>query len=103
MWRFACSLLTRTEEQGDMRQLIAAALLVVFGAAPAMAQTTDDSPRTYNLTKILVAGGAVAIGTIVAAKSSETTTVTSAGGSSTTSTFSKSQLITGLSVAGVGG
>jgi hypothetical protein len=53
--------------------------------------------------KILVGGGALAIGTAIAARSSNTTTVSTINGTSTTSSFSKSQLITGLSIAGVGG
>jgi hypothetical protein len=85
-----------------MRALITV-LLVLVGAGPALAQQSDEGDRTYNLTKILIGAGAVAIGTTVAAKSSQSTTVSAPGGASTTSTFSKSQLITGLSVAGIGG
>jgi hypothetical protein len=85
-----------------MRGVIAAVLFVVLGAGPVLAQQNDE-PRKYSLTKILIGAGAVAIGATVAARSSESTTVSTPGVASTTSTFSKSQLITGLSVAGVGG
>jgi hypothetical protein len=86
-----------------MRGLIAAILLVLISAGPAVAQQSDEGRRTYNLTKILIGAGSLAIGTVVAAKSSDSTTVQSGVGETTTSTFSKSQLITGLSVASVGG
>jgi hypothetical protein len=82
-----------------MRGVIAAILLLLVGAGPAVAQQNDEGERTYSLTKILIGAGSVAIGAAVAAKSSQSTTVAGV----TTSTFSKSQLITGLSVAGVGG
>ena len=78
-------------------------LLVILGllaAAPASAQTGSGR----SLTKILIGGAALAVGTAVAATSSNSTTVTTTlGTSATTSSFSKSQLITGLSIAGVGG
>jgi hypothetical protein len=86
-----------------MRGFIAGVLLVLVSGGPAMAQQNDEREHTYNLTKILIGAGSVAIGTAVAAKSSQSTTVQSGAGASTTSTFSKSQLITGVSVAGVGG
>jgi hypothetical protein len=65
------------------------------------AQDRDDSPRS--LTKIVIGAGALAIGTAIAAKSSQTTTVSTAVGTSETSTFSTSQLVTGVAIAGVGG
>lgn len=68
---------------------------------PAFAQDHDDSARS--ITKVIVGAGALAIGVAVAAKSSQTTTVSTSAGTSETSTFSKSQLVTGLAVAGVGG
>lgn len=86
-----------------MRAVIAAVLFVVVGAGPLLAQQNHEGERTYSLTKILIGAGSVAIGATVAAKSSQSTTVSAPAGASTTSTFSKSQLITGLSVAGVGG
>jgi threonine dehydratase len=78
-----------------------AALLIALLLAPAAAQAQDSS--THRLVKILVGGGALAVGTAVAATSSETTTTSTVVGTSESSTFSKSQLITGLAVAGTGG
>jgi hypothetical protein len=99
-WRSDCS---RISFGGNrMRGVIAAVLLVLVSAGPVMAQQ-NEGERTYSLTKILIGAGSVAIGAAVAATSSQTTTVSAPSGASTTSTFSKSQLITGLSVAGVGG
>lgn len=76
-------------------------LLVAMLLAPAAAQAEDWT--TGRLVKILVGGGAVAVGAAVAAKSSQSTTVSSVVGTSESSSFSKSQLITGLAVAGTGG
>jgi hypothetical protein len=78
-----------------------ACLLVVALLAPAVAHAEEES--THKFIKILVGGGAIAVGTAVAATSSQTTTVRSVVGTSESSTFSKSQLITGLAVAGTGG
>jgi len=82
----------------------AIALLVALSwtfSTTAQAQDRDESTRS--LTKIVIGASALAIGTTIAAKSSQTTTVSTAGGTSETSTFSTSQLVTGLAVAGVGG
>jgi hypothetical protein len=83
-----------------MRKVFAG-LLVALLLVPAAAQAEDWT--TGRLVKVLVGGGAVAVGAAVAAKSSETTTTSSVIGTSENSTFSKSQLITGLAVAGTGG
>jgi hypothetical protein len=84
-----------------MRKVFAG-LLIALLLVPAAAQADDWT--TGRLAKVLIGGGAVAVGAAVAAKSSETTTTTSAVvGTSESSTFSKSQLITGLAVAGTGG
>jgi hypothetical protein len=80
-----------------------ACVLALFLLVPAVARAQDDQPESHKLIKILVGGGALAVGTAVAATSSQTTTVNSAFGTSETSTFSKSQLITGLAIAGTGG
>ncbi len=88
MWRFC------------MRKTLAG-LLVALLLVPAAAQAEDWS--TGRLVKVLIGGGAVAVGAAVAAKSSETTTTSTVIGTSESSTFSKSQLITGLAVAGTGG
>jgi hypothetical protein len=80
--------------------LLVAAML---HARPVSAQSTQDQDSGRSIVKVLVGAAALAIGTTVAAKSSTSTTVSSIGGTSTTSSFSKSQLITGLSIAGVGG
>lgn len=71
---------------------------------PASAQPDQDhAPGTRSLTKIVIGAGALAIGAAVAAKSSQTTTVSTNVGTSETSTFSTTQLVTGLAIAGVGG
>jgi len=85
-----------------MRTLVILVVLLLCGL-PVRSEAQDRNDRRVSLTKIVIGAGAIAIGTAVAATSSETTTVSSAAGTSQTSTFSKSQLITGLSIAGVGG
>ena len=82
-----------------MRKLAALVLVAVL-VAPAAARA-DES--THRLVKILVGAGALVTGVAVMATSSQTTTINSIGGPVETSTFSKSQLITGAAVAGVGG
>ncbi len=77
-------------------------LLVALLASPAIAHA-QDQPDSHKLVKVLVGAGALAVGTAIAATSSQTTTTSSALGSSETSSFSKSQLITGLAIAGAGG
>lgn len=77
--------------------MMMAALLL---AAPVRAQ---EQANSHKLVKILIGAGALAVGTAVAARSSNSTTVTSALGTSQTSSFSTSQLVTGLAIAGVGG
>jgi len=84
---------------GTMRKLVAF-LLVTFLAAPAVARAEDG---THRFVKVVVGAGALVIGAAVMATSSQTTTVNTVVGTSETSTFSKSQLITGAAVAGVGG
>jgi hypothetical protein len=87
-----------------MRTAVVLIIVTLLAATPALAQTTQDQPRSHKAIKIMVGVGALAIGAWVAAKSSETTTGTSAIGIPfETSTFSKSQLITGLVIAGAGG
>jgi len=83
-----------------MRRLVAI-LVITFLAAPAMARAEDEG--THRFVKIVVGAGALVTGVAVMATSSQTTTINSAVGTSETSTFSKSQLITGAAVAGVGG
>jgi len=78
-------------------------LAVLLAAPSARAQSYRDPGDSHRAVKVIVGAGAIAIGTVIAAKSSNTTTVTSPLGSSETSSFSASQLVTGLAVAGVGG
>ena len=68
-------------------------------AAPATARAQDE----HRVVKIIVGAGALVTGVAVMATSSQTTTVNSIAGTAETSTFSKSQLITGAALAGVGG
>ncbi len=87
---------------------IAIALIVVLSClmpvrADAQDQNQNRDGSTRSVTKIVIGAGALAIGVAVAAKSSQTTTVSTNLGTSETSTFSTTQLVTGLAVAGVGG
>jgi hypothetical protein len=85
-----------------MRMVVAVVTLLSCAIAlPARAQDRDDTGRS--VTKIVIGAAALAVGVTVAAKSSQTTTVSTVAGTSETSTFSTSQLVTGLAVAGVGG
>jgi hypothetical protein len=86
-----------------MRSLVVFVVLVLLCALPVRSEAQDRDERSFSLTKVVVGAGALAVGTAIAATSSQTTTVTSALGTSQTSTFSKSQLITGVSIASVGG
>jgi hypothetical protein len=95
------SMLRRT-----MRQTIVLMLALVLCATSAMAQPSQDNPRSsdsHKGVKMIIGIGALAVGTAVAAKSSQTTTVSSAMGTAETSSFSSSQLIAGLAIAGAGG
>jgi hypothetical protein len=77
---------------------------LVISASTARAQPTDERTQSeHRLWKVLIGTGALVAGTAVAAKSSKSTKVTGALGMSETSEFSKSQLVTGLVVAGTGG
>ena len=86
-----------------MRRVLLLILILLVGVAPARAQSSSQPSATHRAVKVLIGASALAIGVVVAAKSSETTTVTSLIGRSETSTFSSSQLITGLAIAGTGG
>lgn len=83
---------------------VATALIValLFSVAPALGQSAPQHD-SHRVAKVLIGAGALALGTVVASQSSETTTVTNALGKSETSTFSTSQLATGLVIAGTGG
>ncbi|HMD37146.1 MAG TPA: hypothetical protein VKH42_19360 [Vicinamibacterales bacterium] len=82
-----------------MRRLVAI-LVITFLAVPIAARADEG---THRFVKVVVGAGALVTGVAVMATSSKTTTVNSAVGTSETSEFSKSQLITGAAVAGVGG
>jgi hypothetical protein len=84
-----------------MRAILVCVMVTLLGS-PAIARAQEQSD-SHKLVKVLVGAGALAVGTAVAATSSQTTTVNSVVGTSQTSTFSKSQLITGLAIAGAGG
>src|SRR3954468_22784899 len=89
-----------------MRYVTGVLIALLMTATSAFSQ---EPPRTSRASdphkgvKLIVGIGALAVGTAVAAKSSQTTTVSSPLGSSETSSFSSSQLITGLAIAGAGG
>ena len=77
---------------------------VLMTATTARAQTyTNESETEHRIWKVLIGTGALVAGTAVAAKSSSTTKTSGSFGVAETSEFSKSQLITGLAVAGTGG
>jgi len=84
-----------------MRKVFICLLIALLGS-PAIARAQDE-PDSHKFVKVIIGAGALAVGVAVAATSSQTTTTNSVLGSSQTSTFSKSQLITGLAVAGTGG
>jgi hypothetical protein len=86
-----------------MRNVIGFLTAMVMCAVSASAQTQTRFNDEHKLMKVVVGVSALAIGAAVAAKSSKTTTTTSAIGSSETSSFSTSQLVTGLVIAGAGG
>ena len=85
-----------------MRNVIGLMTAIVLVAASASAQTSQQSD-THKMTKILAGATAVVIGVALAAKSSQTTTTTTSLGMSETSSFSTSQLVTGLVIGGAGG
>jgi zinc transporter ZupT len=85
-----------------MRNTIGLITAFCLCAASVSAQTTNSSD-SHRVAKILIGVGALAAGATVAAKSSQTTTTTSALGTSETTSFSTSQLVTGLVIAGTGG
>jgi hypothetical protein len=78
-------------------------LIALLVATTAAAQSNQSPSTTHRGIKVMVGAAALAIGVAVAAKSSQTTTVTTIVGTSETSTFSTSQLVTGLAIAGTGG
>src|SRR5216684_3646418 len=81
-----------------MRIVTGLLLIAVLSPGRATAQTHESK-----MVKILVGGGAVVVGTVVASKSSQTMTVTTPVVQTETSSYSSSQLITGLVIAGAGG
>jgi len=89
-----------------MRYVTGVLIALLMTATSAFSQ---EPPRTSRASdphrgvKLIIGIGALAVGTAVAAKSSQTTTVSSAVGTSETSSFSSSQLIAGLAIAGAGG
>jgi len=87
-----------------MRIVAMLAAAVLLTATTARAQTYErPSDSEHRVWKVLIGTGALVVGTAVAAKSSSSTKTSGALGVSETSEFSKSQLITGLAVAGTGG
>ena len=85
-----------------MRYVAVCVLMAVLWPSAAAAQSANED-GSKKLIKILAGAGAVTLGTMIAAKSSQSTTVTTPVGKTETSSFSTSQLVTGLTVAGVGG
>jgi hypothetical protein len=91
---------------GAMRPATVLMLALLLCAAPAMAQQSPNGAPysdSHKTVKIMAGIGALAVGTAIAAKSSQSTTVSSTVGTSETSSFSSSQLIVGLAIAGGGG
>jgi hypothetical protein len=81
-----------------MQRVVTLALVAFLCAECASAQ--DNSKK---LVKVIIGGSALVIGTTIAAKSSQTTTVSTPVGQTETSSYSSSQLATGLVIAGAGG
>ena len=89
-----------------MRYVTVTMIALLISATSAFSQespTSSGSNDRHRGVKLIIGIGALAVGTAVAAKSSQTTTVSSAIGTSETSSFSSSQLIAGLAIAGAGG
>jgi hypothetical protein len=82
------------------RTAVFALLVALICPGTSSAQSSDGSKK---LIKIAVGASALVVGAAVAAKSSQTTTVNGPAGQTRTTSFSKSQLTTGLVVAGAGG
>jgi hypothetical protein len=90
--------------EGVMRVVAMLTAAVLLTATTARAQSYDrPADNEHRVWKVLIGTGALITGTVVAAKSSNSTKTTGALGVNETSEFSKSQLITGLAVAGTGG
>jgi hypothetical protein len=95
-------------------------LIATLVAIPATAQTTalaetqsttqpatqgpaDPSDSPKSVIKVVIGIGALAVGAVVIAKSSQSMTTTSGLGTTETSSFSTTQLVTGIVIAGAGG
>jgi hypothetical protein len=70
---------------------------------PATQGTADPSDSPKSVIKVVIGVGALAVGAVVIAKSSQSTTTTSGLGTTETSSFSTTQLVTGIVIAGAGG
>jgi hypothetical protein len=89
-----------------MRQATVLTLALLLSAAPARAQQSPSAPQSsdpHKTVKMIAGISALAVGTAIAARSSQSTTVSTTVGTSETSSFSSSQLIVGLAIAGAGG
>lgn len=87
-----------------MKHVTLLVLMLWLVGTPALAQQDGYPSRSpHKGVKLIVGIGALAVGAAVAAKSSQTMAVSSAVGTSETSSFSSSQLITGLAITGAGG
>jgi hypothetical protein len=84
-----------------MRTPVALVIVTLLSVSPALAQTAQESNSSNKVVKIIVGAGMLAVGAAIAAKSSKTTTVSVPP--QEISEFSKSQLVTGLVIAGAGG
>jgi hypothetical protein len=74
------------------------------GATQPVAESTpnpSDSPKS--VIKVVIGISALAVGAVVIAKSSQSTTTTSGLGTTEMSSFSTTQLVTGIVIAGAGG
>jgi hypothetical protein len=81
-----------------MQKVVTLALVALLCAEGASAQ--ENSKK---LVKVIIGGSALVVGTTIAARSSQTMTVTTPIGQTETSSYSASQLATGLVIAGAGG
>jgi hypothetical protein len=83
--------------------IVLALLLCARSVGAQDAAVRSEARDSHKGIKLIIGIAALAVGTAVAANSSEKTTVSSINGTLETSTFSSSQLITGLAIAGTGG
>jgi hypothetical protein len=103
--RFETWRLNRFLHLKDIMKFNILLLVATLAATPAAAAQGNNPPpdAPKSVIKIVIGASVLAVGAVVIAKSSQTTSTTSALGMSETSSFSTTQLVTGIVIAGAGG